>query len=57
MALRHEGLTSAWMRRAAFVHTVETSTAKVHDKAKMKELFHGEENAKFGDKGYVGDED
>ncbi len=43
--------------QSGLVHTVETSTAKVHDKAKMKELFHGEENAKFGDKGYVGDED
>ena len=42
---------------SGFVHTVETSTAKVHDKAKMNELFHGEEKAKFGDKGYVGDED
>jgi len=42
---------------SGLVHTVETSTAKVHDKAKMKDLFHGEEKAKFGDKGYVGDED
>ena len=42
---------------SGFIHTVETSTAKVHDKAKMNDLFHGEEKAKFGDKGYVGDED
>lgn len=42
---------------SGLVHTVKTSTAKVHDKAKMKELFHGEEKAKFGDKGYVGDAD
>jgi len=42
---------------SGFVHTVLTSTAKVHDKAKMEDLFHGEEKAKFGDKGYVGDED
>ena len=42
---------------SGLVHTVKTSTAKVHDKVKMKELFHGEERAKFGDKGYVGDED
>jgi len=42
---------------SGFVHAVETSTAKVHDKAKMQELFHGEEKAKFGDKGYAGDED
>lgn len=42
---------------SGLVHTVETSTAKVHDKMKMKDLFHGEEKAKFGDKGYVGDED
>lgn len=37
------------------VHSVEATTAKVHDKAKMKDLFHGTEKAKFGDKGYVGD--
>ena len=40
------------MRRAARAHG-RNSTAKVHDKAKMKELFQGEENAKFGDKGYA----
>lgn len=43
--------------QSGLIHTVETSTAKVHDKAKMKDLFHGEERAKLGDKGYVGDED
>lgn len=42
---------------SGLIHTVETSTAKVHDKVKMNDLFHGEEKAKFGDKGYVGDED
>lgn len=42
---------------SGLIHTIETSTAKVHDKAKMNELFHGEEKAKFGDKGYVGDAD
>jgi IS5 family transposase len=42
---------------SGLVHTIETSTAKVHDKAKMNDLFHGEEKAKFGDKGYVGDAD
>lgn len=43
--------------QSGLVHTVEISTAKVHDKAKMEELFHGEEKAIFGDKGYVGDAD
>jgi IS5 family transposase len=42
---------------SGFVHTVETSTAKVHDKAKVEALFHGDEQAKFGDKGYVGDDE
>lgn len=39
---------------SGLVHTVKTSTAKVSDKAKMSVLFHGEEKAKFGDKGYIG---
>jgi IS5 family transposase len=43
--------------KSGLVHTVASSTAKVHDKAKMNELFHGEERAKFGDKGYVGDQE
>jgi len=37
---------------SGLIHTVTTSTAKVHNKAKMKDLFHGEEKAKFRDKGY-----
>lgn len=43
--------------RSGFVHTVETSTAKVNDKAKMKDCLHGEEKAIFGDKSYVGAKD
>lgn len=38
------------------IHSLETTTAKVHDKDKFDELMHGEEKAKFGDKGYY-DED
>ena len=34
------------------VHSLETSTAKVHDKHKFALLMHGEEKAQFGDKGY-----
>jgi IS5 family transposase len=34
------------------VHSLETSTASVHDKNKFDTLMHGEEKAKFGDKGY-----
>lgn len=38
------------------IHSLETSTAKVHDKDKFNDLMHGQEKAKFGDKGYY-DED
>jgi len=38
------------------IHSLQTSTAKVHDKDKFDELMHGREKAKFGDKGYY-DED
>ena len=34
------------------VHSLETTTAKVHDKNKEEMLYHGEEKARFGDKGY-----
>ncbi len=39
-----------------FIHSVETTTAKVSDKAKMQDLLHGNEDSIFGDKGYF-DED
>jgi len=35
------------------VHTLEVTTAKVHDSRKFDDLLHGEERAVFGDKGYV----
>ena len=38
------------------VHTLETSTAKMHDSQKFDELLHGDEHAVFGDKGYVSGE-
>ena len=34
------------------VHSLETSTAKVHDKKMEEKLYHGEEKARFGDSGY-----
>ncbi len=34
------------------VHSMEASTAKVHDSQKFNELLHGDEHAVFGDKGY-----
>ena len=34
------------------IHSLETTTAKVHDKDKFDDLMHGAEKAKFGDKGY-----
>lgn len=40
----------------ALVHTLKTSTAKVHDNAVAEELYHGQEKRKFGDKGYYSQE-
>lgn len=37
---------------SGLIHHVETTTAKTHDKIMMNKLFYGEENRKFGDKGY-----
>lgn len=37
---------------SGIVHSVKTSTARVHDKVMGSLLFHGKEKAKFGDKGY-----
>lgn len=34
------------------IHSLETTTAKVHDKDIFHTLMHGKEKAKFGDKGY-----
>lgn len=42
---------------SGLVHSLSTTTAKTHDKTEMKNLMHGEEQAVFGDKGYVGDKD
>lgn len=40
--------------QGGLVHSIETTTASVHDKDKLHHLMHGEEGAIFGDKGYVG---
>lgn len=40
--------------QGGLVHSIETTTASVHDKDKLHDLMHGEEKAIFGDKGYVG---
>jgi IS5 family transposase len=37
-------------------HSVEVTTAKVHDKTQTDKLLHGEEEAIFGDKAYVSKE-
>ncbi|MBI5875398.1 MAG: IS5 family transposase [Deltaproteobacteria bacterium] len=43
--------------KIGIVHTLETTTAKVHDSVVMEELLHGEEEAVFGDKGYANDKE
>lgn len=43
--------------KEGLVHSMGTSTAKVHDKQEMENLLHGEEKAIFGDKGYYDDEE
>lgn len=47
----------AQVRGKPLIHSVETSTAKSHDKSKKEDLMHGEEKAEFGDKGYADDKD
>jgi len=42
--------------KSGLVHTLETTTAKVHDGCVMDKLLHGEEDAVLGDKGYANDE-
>lgn len=42
--------------KIGIVHTLETTTAKVHDSVVMEELLHGKEKAVFGDKGYANNE-
>lgn len=37
---------------SGLVHSMETTTAKVHDRKPMHRLFHGKEKAVFGDKAY-----
>jgi IS5 family transposase len=38
------------------VHSLQTTSANVHDLTPVEELFTGEENAIFADSGYRGDE-
>lgn len=42
--------------RYGLVHTVKTTTAKVHDSVMMGELLHGSEREVYGDKAYVNQE-
>ena len=35
-----------------FVHSLETTSANIHDRDMMKKLIHGKEKVIFGDKGY-----
>lgn len=39
--------------RSGLIHSCEITTAKVADNQMFADLLHGEENAVFGDKGYV----
>ncbi len=43
--------------KSGIVHSVKTTTAKIHDKEMQNDLLHGEEKAIFGDKGYYKEED
>ncbi len=43
--------------RSGIVHTVRTTTAKIHDNAMKYDLLHGKEKSVFGDKGYYKEED
>ncbi len=39
--------------KSGLVHTLETSTASVHDSQKADELLHGQEKERYGDKAYA----
>lgn len=41
---------------SGLVHSLKTSTAKIHDNAMAEQLWHGKEKRKFGDKGYYDEE-
>lgn len=43
--------------QGGLVHSMEASTAKVHDRSELEGLLHGEEKAIFGDKGYYDDKE
>jgi transposase, IS5 family len=43
--------------RSGIVHSVKTTTAKIHDKDLQNDLLHGKERSIFGDKGYCKEED
>lgn len=45
------------LRGKPLIHSVETSTAKDHDKTKKDDLMHGDEQVECGDKGYADDKD
>gem|GEM_PF-7076172 len=45
------------VRGKPLIHSVETSTAKAHDKTKKDDLMHGDEQVECGDKGYADDKD
>lgn len=44
----HIGIES----KTGFVHSLETTSANIHDRTMMEKLLHGEEKIIFGDKGY-----
>ncbi len=43
--------------QSGLVHSVETTTGRVHDKGMIDQLLNGQEKAVFGDKGYASDSD
>lgn len=45
------------IRGKPLIRSVETSTAKAHDKMKKDDLMHGDERVECGDKGYADDKD
>ena len=43
--------------KSGLIHSIEGTTAKTADKTMLFELLHGQEDAIFGDKGYVSNKD
>ena len=43
-----------WTRTTGLIHSIETTSANVHDLTSAAELLHGQETVVYADSGYQG---